>query len=129
MSDQLDAAPNWVQARYDCSPKRMLDTLWRQVEKDTNHWNRLHDTVRFIPDVKVDVGVYRFAVLRQDKRDAKVFFIWNGESIDVTGPGGMALRVRFAVNDAGDCVYRIDDTDLQAWQVARRALEAFLFAD
>ena len=123
--------PNWVKARVECSAARMLDQLWRQVEKDSLEWNRLHDTVRFIATSRVERDVYEFTVLHRDKRDAKVAFAWNAEtrSIDVTSSAGSAFRVEFGVSAAGHSVYRVDGAELQTWEVARRALEDFLFTN
>ncbi len=131
MNDRPQSEPDWVQARYDCSAERLLDQLWRRVEQDVLQWNRLHNTVRFIADSRVERDVYQFAVFRKDRRDAKVVFSWNAasQSIDVTAPAGTALHVQFGVSQAGECVYRIDGAELQAWEVSRRTLEDFLFAD
>lgn len=129
--DRSGSEPNWVKARVECSAGRMLDQLWRQVEKDSLEWNRLHSTVRFIATPRVERDVYEFAIVHRENRDTKVAFAWNAEtrSIDVTSSAGSAFRVQFGLNAAGNCVYQVDGVELQTWEVARRALEDFLFAD
>jgi hypothetical protein len=116
---------DWIAARAKCSIEQVFESLRGQVKKDVEARNLLPDHSRFNVHFSGDT----FTVMRGDGGGLKsVVFALPGKYIEIqNGDRQVLFTASLTLNDAGECKLKVDERELELWQVRRRALEELFF--
>ncbi len=130
MNSQIPIRLDWVNMRANCSIARVFNEICDGIRDDVQAVNsarglqnnpfrdELHSSGTTIyvgqaniPRKVVAIGVVEDQIMARQE--------WNG---------GETFNVTVGLNDEGRCVLRLDDsTELEQWQIRKRALESLFF--
>jgi hypothetical protein len=118
---------NWVKERAKCSLEKVFQDLKVQVEQDVNCIRELcpEDSYTFSSNKA------RFSVT-YDKENLFIDFALGENFILVSNNRESLFQATLTINDDGFCRVnikgeKIEEKELELWQVRRRALEALFF--
>ena len=125
MEDMADF--NWVKARAACSLEVLFRQLQVAVERDVDIANALNvgSGAKFAVSIHGD----RFVVTRQqeDEGVSAVKVVLGKTRLVVTTDAGIKFEATPVLNVEGACKLVVNDSELDLWQVCRRALEDLFF--
>jgi hypothetical protein len=124
---------NWIKERAACTVGKVFNQICDEIVKDVSTVNTVHKldpTIQFkatmhsdgstifvgqpnvLPRARVLIGVQNDWIVVNEE--------WRGTQWGVT----------IGLNDSGRCVLRLEDgTELEHWQVRKRALEGLFFVE
>lgn len=119
---------NWIKARADCSLAQVFKQLELGVRNDVDTANAqrmAEDRHKF----SISASAGRFSVTRESSRAVplSVNFSLEGDEIVVCAGNEIILRATITLNNEGRCMLKVDDEELEQWQVRRMALEDLFF--
>jgi hypothetical protein len=121
---------NWIKARADCSLAQVLRQLELGVRNDVDTVNaqRMADD-RHKFSISASTG--RFSVSRESSRAVplSVDFSLEGDEIVVCTGDEIILTATITLNHEGRCMLRVDEEEVEQWQVRRMALEDLFFGE
>lgn len=122
---------DWVTARSKCSMPALFAILGEAIRTDVETVNKLPRVER-----KFEITTYterRVIVVRSDEEasgeDRIVFERSNGGITVRKGESQILFRGKPVLDKAGECFLEIEGQPYTLWQVARKALEDFFFAE
>jgi hypothetical protein len=130
MSDDFD----WIKARLACSPQMIFKELEYGVGRDvdTIKAQRPERAEEFQVLPAAD-GKMQFSIIRHHPkgRSETVEFSLVGEKIAVKNPltGAVSFTASLTLNNDGECRLKVNNEELEQWQVRRKALEDLLFSE
>ena len=118
----------WVRARDECSAKNSYARLMQSMREDVENRNALHpdgddrsfkiaehdDSFSVFP-----AGSAGINAVRVDLRTTHIAISNDNGSID--------LLVTPRLNAAGACIFEVDGTELEEWQLRRKVTESLFF--
>lgn len=129
MSEDFD----WVSARNACSITQVFKELELGARGDVKERISQRPAIAEEFALVLSQDQNCFCVMRDVGKTRKegVEFCLAGGKITVknTRSGGVSFTVSLTLNNDGECRLRVDNEELEQWQVRRKALEALLFAD
>lgn len=121
---------DWVSARSKCSLVQMFNKLKMEVEDDVKRRQSLSSQSNSLRFEFVEAE-NSFTVIRSaDKYELldRVEFRLAEVAIQIRNSKGViVLLPRITLNDAGECMFKIGDHELESWQLRRKALEPLFF--
>jgi len=125
MTKEVPENLDWVAVRAKCSISHVFDSLKDEVQKDVQAQNSLQNHPKF--EVKI-VG-NSFTVISGDGGGIRaVVFALAGKTIQIkNGDRQILFEAAITLNDTGECKLKVDNKELESWQVRRRALEELFF--
>jgi hypothetical protein len=120
---------DWVAARAECTPHKMLIRLLAGVRADVESRNALRvDSDQFKFSVVDSPGEFT-VVLESSKGVKRVRFVAEKAGIGVTGDTGVAIQASMRLDGGGDCMLH-DETDgdwMSEWMFRQKALGKLFF--
>lgn len=121
---------NWIKARAECSLTQVLRQLELGARNDVDTANAqrmAEDRHKF----SISASAGRFSVTRESSRalPLSVDFSSEGDEIVVCAGNEIILKATIALNYEGRCILRVDNEELEQWQVRRMALEDLFFGE
>lgn len=122
---------NWTKLRAECSASVMFKNLQLGIENDIATFNSIpmrdpHEG--FSSSLTPDGSV--FIVTRRERVGPRVVFFIKGDEIEIRDEASSKTYIAsVTLNDEGRCKLKIEDRELELWQVRRLALESLFFGD
>lgn len=118
---------DWVTARHKCSLAQMFIRLHEGVKKDIEIRNSLRDGGAC--KWAVQSGRSHFTVYREPASNFKaVEFYLNDKGITIQDKdANTEIIATVTLNDLGECMLVLRDTQMYEWQVRKAALEELFF--
>jgi hypothetical protein len=122
---------NWTKLRAECSVIEMFKSLQLGIEDDIATFNKIpvrspHEG--FASSLTQDGSV--FIVTQRERVGPRVVFFIKEEKIEIRDEATRKNYVASVIlNDEGRCKLRIEDREMELWQVRRLALEPLFFGD
>jgi hypothetical protein len=129
--DEQGSDFNWVKARHECSAARMFTRLSLRAAADVEERNELRTDRELKREIKFEFQSKgaRFEVFQNSRERPSVTFVLDGDGIRVEGNNPSACFAgTVTLNNEGQCRLKVEQEELQEWQVLKRALEAFFFS-
>jgi hypothetical protein len=125
---------NWVEKRAACTIAEVFNQLCDGIEKDVSDVNSIRKLCdRDLFRAEMNAGDTTM-IVAQPKRipRPRAFIGVDGDHIFVRQDwnGGEQWSVTVGLNDEGRCILRNEDqTEIEQWQLRKRALEGLFFGD
>lgn len=125
MTKEIPDNLDWVAVRGKCSISHVFDSLKDEVQKDVDAQNSLQNHSKF----EVKIASDSFTVISGDGGGIRaVVFALAGKTIRIkNGNRQVLFEASITLNDAGECKLKVDNKELESWQLRRRALEELFF--
>jgi hypothetical protein len=119
---------DWVTERSSCSLPNVFKKLRLQAEEDVKARNALRPNNSPYKFSVSDTGS-DFTVLLEakDVRKSVIFSLAERAILVRTDKGNPMFEVTLTFNDDGECKLKVNDQELDFWQVRRMALEDLMF--
>jgi len=131
MDTDLPPDFSWVKARADCSIWKVFKELELGAQDDIETINSLRQPDDQYKFSLVKTAGKRFSVVLESHglplSSKSVDFTVSGQMIVVGSNGVTLLTASLTLNDVGQCRLKINNKELEQWQVRRLALEDLLF--
>jgi hypothetical protein len=126
----LESVPeslNWVEVRIGCLIKNAFESLRAKVEEDVNSYNeKLNGQIS--QQVSYVFGMSSmFAVISRGREFIRVDFQLQGKTVEIRRDEKLTLQVTPVFSDLGRCRWKLNDEELEQWQIRKLALEELLF--
>jgi hypothetical protein len=119
---------DWVSKRSRCSFPNVFKDLKLQVEEDVKTRNGLRPNYAPYEFSVTDHGNDFTVVLEaKDFRTSVIFSLAEHAIVVKDDAGNNKFEVALTFNDQGECRLHVDETELELWQVRRKALEELFF--
>lgn len=125
---------NWVEARQQCSLRTMFERLKARVESDVDGRMAQDDQFRSRFKFEMNVSNGRFVVIRSEPQNPDMaeyrtvaFKLSNDDIVVLDKNDQELMRAAISLNDEGRCMFVIGTSELESWQMSRRALESLFF--
>ena len=119
---------NWIKARADCSVAQVFKQLELGARNDVEVANEQRKPEEHhVFSVSAEPG--RFSVVRGSRsaRPVSVDFSLEGEEMVACVGNEIKLTATITLNNEGRCMLKVNDEELEQWQVRRMALEDLFF--
>jgi hypothetical protein len=119
---------NWIKARADCSVAQVFKQLELGARNDVEAANEQRKSEEHhVFSVSAEPG--RFSVVRGSRNvhPVSVDFSLEGEEIAACVGNEIKLTATITLNNEGRCMLKVNDEELEQWQVRRTALEDLFF--
>lgn len=116
---------DWVSVRAKCEISHIFDSLKDEVQKDVTAQNSSTGNSKF----SVQYAGDSFTVLCADGGGVRaIVFALSGKTIQIKNGDRVHLfSASLTLNDTGECKLKVDNQELESWQLRRRALEELFF--
>lgn len=117
---------NWVQARAECSLRRVFETLFEMVESDVETANGLKLGRRF----QATYQHKKIIVTREENDDEVRSVVFELSAAAIRARAGKETELfsgRPRLNESGECLLEVDGRLHPLWQIRQRALEDLFF--
>lgn len=131
MNDMTNSSDfDWVSARERCSMTKAFVTLKAEVKRDVDARNKaLADRYPFRFDLTDNGDSFTVHTASEQQIDIKtVTFEREKNSLNVRGTDGKAkLAATLTINSSGECRFKVNGEECDAWYVRKLALEDLFF--
>ncbi|MGB6686324.1 MAG: hypothetical protein WBE76_00610 [Terracidiphilus sp.] len=131
MASMIPLELNWTKLRAKCSASAMFKNLQLGIENDIATFNSIpmrYPHEGFASGLTSDGST--FIVARRERIGPRVVFFIKGEKIEIRDEVTTKNYVAsVTLNDEGRCKLKIEDREMELWQVRRLALESLFFGD
>lgn len=116
---------DWISIRSKCSLSVMFELLKSQVETDIAKQNEIPGH----PQFSMGFSPASFTVLNHTIEGIRaVVFALTKTHIEIKNAERQILfQASLTINDSGECRLKVDDKELELWQIRKRALEELFF--
>jgi hypothetical protein len=125
--ETVPAELDWTKIQMECSIKSAFESLRAAVEEDIESYNvmlQLLPTYRIKLSSEISSNV---VVSRGSSYDAHVEIQRRGNSVEIRHSGEPTISVTPVFSNLGRCRWKLNDEELEQWQVRKIALEKLLF--
>ena len=126
---------DWVTERANCSLRKAFTRLQMSAQVDIDTRNQIRQDANEPGEFKIAAAPNKFTVFREGhgQRGATLwsveFTLAEPRLSVVSHDGTVTCYGTLTLNNNGECRIKVNDEELEEWQVRRKALETLFFPD